>query len=118
MFAAIADRVKDQSAILMRGSIPFAINEFAGKVDLQVVHPHVSPVGGRPSWLVAMGRTPTAIPTNLLPTKGTRLVQAFIAGEADDAVPIDQVLVVAGKPAPMLMLPAAKVRFAVQDAAD
>lgn len=117
-FAAVDDRVKDRSMVLMHGQTPFAIDQFAGAVDLQVVHPHVAAVGGRPGWLLAMGRTPMAIPTDVLPTKGTRLVQAFVASEADDAVPVDQVLVTAGKPAPVLMLPSAKVRFAVQDAAD
>jgi len=42
-------------------------------------------------------------------------VQAFLADEPDDAVPVDQVLVEPGQPVPTLMVPAGRIRFAVQE---
>jgi hypothetical protein len=50
-----------------------------------------------------------------VPKSGRRLVQAFVANESADAVPMDQVIVEAGKPVPKLMLPKGKYRFAIQD---
>ena len=85
-------------------------------VDLQVVHPLRTYRYGRPSWLAKMGGVPGKIPEDLRPTTGKRLVQAFDASEPADAVPLDQVLVEAGKSSPMLMLPKdRKIRFAIQD---
>jgi hypothetical protein len=60
-------------------------------------------------------RQPRVIPAQLLPKTGRRLVQAFVADESADAVPMDQVLVTAGEPAPVLMLPKGRYRFAFQD---
>lgn len=84
-------------------------------LDLQVVHPPVKWVNGRPDWLRRMSRRPVAVPPALRPAKGRRLVQAFVAGEAKDAVPVDQVLVVAGNPLPRMMLPAGPIRYAWQE---
>jgi hypothetical protein len=84
--------------------------------DMTVIHRAERLVDGRPHWLAMGGyRTPRAIPAKLLPKTGRRLVQAFVAGEAADAVPMDQVMVEAGKPPPKLMLPKGNYRFAVQD---
>ena len=106
----------ERSAVLLKGGRPFVWGGNAGKVDLQVVHPPVRLVNGRPDWLLDMGRRPSPIPPALLPTHGVRLVQAFLANEAPDAVPVDQVLVTAGQPAPALMLPPGKpVRYAMED---
>ena len=87
-----------------------------GNVDIQVWHRPVMLTNGRPHWLSMDGyRSPRRIPAKLLPREGRRLIQAFVAGESPDAVPMDQVLVSAGKPPPMLMLPKGKYRFAYQD---
>jgi hypothetical protein len=89
-----------------------------GRVDMQVVFPRYafSDRNGRPEWLAALaGRTPREIPSALLPASGRRAVLAFRAGEPDDAVPADVVLVEAGKPAPRLMLPNGEYRFSVED---
>ena len=50
----------------------------------------------------------------LLPKKGCPTRAGFQASEAEDAVPIDQVLVFADRPGPKLMLPAVAVRYAFQ----
>jgi hypothetical protein len=85
-------------------------------VDMQVIHVGNADVLGRPLWIGWTGeRHRRAVPTKLLPREGRRLIQAFIAGESADAVPVDQVLAYAGKPAPMLMLPEARIRFAIQE---
>jgi hypothetical protein len=84
--------------------------------DMTVIHRPERLVDGRAHWLGMDGyRKPRVIPAELLPTTGRRLVQAFVAGEAADAVPMDHVLVKAGKPVPKLMLPKGNYRFAVQD---
>ncbi len=73
-------------------------------------------VKGRPDWLAAMGRKAMAIPAGFVPQKGERLVQAFIAGESDDAIPVDQVLLRGGEDVPSLMVPGDKpLRLVMQD---
>jgi hypothetical protein len=94
---------------------PFAFGLYANAIDLQVLHPPTRLRDGRPDWLAATGRRPRAIPPALIPKHGRRLVQAFLAGEPDDAVPVDQVLVEADKPVPKLMLPERRIRYAVQE---
>jgi hypothetical protein len=112
--ALIAPKLR-RSSILRLDGRPFALGPYAGAVDLQVVHPRTRFVGGRPAWLSEMGRRPQPVPARLLPRNGRRLVQAFLAAEPKDAVPVDQVLVEAGRPPPKLMLPRARIRYAVQD---
>ena len=112
---AVAKAAGGGSVVLMRRGKPLSVGLLGGAVDLQVVHPRDIPVAGRPGWLAGMGRAPVSVPGFLLPTSGVRLIQAFIAGEAEDAVPVDQILVKAGQSAPPLMLPATPIRYAVQD---
>jgi hypothetical protein len=110
-----SNKAKTESMVLMSNGRPLIVGLLAGAVDLQVVHPPVQLVNGRPGWLAQLRRTPADIPAWLLPKSGTRLIQAFLASEAQDAIPIDQVLVTAGQATPKLMLPSAKVRYAFQD---
>lgn len=117
LYALVAPRLRGRSAMLMADGVPLVLGEYAGKVDLQVAHPAAARMEGRPDWLRSMGRRPVAVPANLIPQKGTRLIKAYIAAEAEDAVPVDQVLVTAGKPLPKLMLPRAAIRYEVEDAA-
>lgn len=87
-----------------------------GTVDMQVFQRPERIVNGRPDWLSIGGyRVPRVIPSKLLPQSGRRLVQAFFEDESPNAVPVDQVIVIAGKPVPVLMLPKGKFRFAYQD---
>jgi len=63
-----------------------------------------------------MGRKPMAIPAGFVPQKGERLVQAFVASESDDAIPVDQVLLRAGDDVPSLMVPGVRpLRLVMQD---
>lgn len=116
LYAVASHKAKTESVVLMRGSKPLVVGLLAGGVDLQVVHPPLQRIHGRPTWLESsMGRTPCAIPPALLPNKGPRLIQAFLAEEGTDAIPIDQVLVTRGKPTPKLMLPKRQIRYEYQD---
>ncbi|MDB5691911.1 MAG: hypothetical protein JWO81_974 [Alphaproteobacteria bacterium] len=111
----LVSRKLRRSSILETDGKALMIGPYAGAVDFQVAHPAVRLRDGRPTWLTEMGRRPRPVPSELLPTKGRRLIQAFIASEPADAVPIDQVLVESGRPAPPLMLPPKPMHFAVQD---
>jgi len=85
-------------------------------VDMQVIHVSDVEFFGRSLWITWSGeRHKRQVPPRLLPRHGSRLIQAFIAGESADAVPVDQVLATAGIPPPFLLLPDRDIRFAVQD---
>ena len=112
--ALVEPRIRT-SSVLWLGRAAANVGDFAHAVDLQVFHPGTRPVHGRPDWLLQMGRTARPVPSSLLPVRGRRLIQAFLADEKEGAVPIDQVLVEAGRPTPWLMLPRRPVRYAVQD---
>jgi hypothetical protein len=113
-WALAAPKLRRTSVLRLDGQ-PFAFGLYADAIDLQVLHPPTRLRGGRPDWLAAMGRSPRAVPAALIPKRGRRLVQAFLAGEPADAVPVDQVLVEAGKAVPVLMLPEHRIRYAVQE---
>jgi hypothetical protein len=115
LYAIVAHKARNESVVLMNGAQPLVVGLLAGGADLQVVHPPLERSGARATWLARMGRTPSTIPRALLPHDGTRLIQAFLANEAEDAIPIDQVLVTQGKPVPKLMLSKGQVRYAYQD---
>ena len=112
--AIVAPRIRGASVLRLGGAY-VKVGEYAHAVDLQIFQPGTQLVQGRPIWLARMGRTAHAVPANLRPSKGRRLVQAFLANEGEGAIPIDQVLAEAGKPVPILMLPERPVRYAVQD---
>ena len=108
-----AAKLRGRDAVLFEGDRPLLLGSAA--TDLQVVHPARAYRYGRPTWLAALGGRPVTIPSALLPSSGERLIQAFAADAPADAVPLDQVLVTAGKPAPSLMLPrGVRVRYATQ----
>lgn len=117
LYAIASRKAKTNSVVLMDGDRPLVVGLLAGGVDLQVAHPPLKRTSGRPDWLESiMGRTPSSIPARLLPSKGPRLIQAFLADEGADAIPVDQVLVMPGKTTPKLMLPKRSVRYEYQDA--
>ncbi|THD58259.1 MAG: hypothetical protein E8A49_19955 [Phenylobacterium sp.] len=115
LYGIAVRKAHGRSVVLMRDGKPLTVGLLAGSIDLQVIHPQSATVDGRPGWLAQMGRKPRPIPPSLLPKSGVRLVQAFVAREADDTIPIDQVLVTAGQPAPALMLPPVAVRYVAKD---
>nr|WP_315030048.1 hypothetical protein [uncultured Chryseobacterium sp.] len=118
LYKIVSAKASNTSVILFKQGKPLTSGLLAGAVDLQVVHPPLRLVNGRPDWMLKMNRSPLPIPTELLPKSGIRLVQAFVAGSVAEARPIDQVLVTPGTPPPVLMLPTIHVRYATQDFQD
>src|SRR5690606_1255875 len=90
----LAPRLNGRSAVFFKDGRPVASGRIGEATDLQVVHPAVTAVDRRPDWLRETGRQAVPIPPELLPASGRRLIQAFVEGEAEDAVPLDQALVV------------------------
>ncbi len=60
-------------------------------------------------------RRPQALDFGELEHPEPVLVQAFMAGEAENAVPVDQVLLYPGKNVPVLMLPSGTMRVRAID---
>lgn len=113
---ALAAKAPGRSVVMFDGDRPVTVGQYADAVDLQVYHPATRMVKVRPDWLAAMGRKPMAIPAGFVPQKGERLVQAFVASETDDAIPVDQVLLRAGDDVPSLMVPGDRpLRLVMQD---
>lgn len=91
------------------------IGGYQGKVDMQVFHPRAQYAHGRPDWLKENGyRRPYAVRPEWLPTVGRVLLQAFVASEPADAIPMDQVLLTAGQSPPCLLLPRGDYRLVLQ----
>ncbi|RAJ88259.1 hypothetical protein CLV59_1011028 [Chitinophaga dinghuensis] len=114
LYKIAASKASKTSVVLFRQGKPFTTGLLANAVDLQVVHPPLKLINGRPDWMLKMHRSPTPIPSNLLPASGIRLVQVFLANSPADARPIDQVLVMPGQ-TPVLMVPKMEVRYATED---
>lgn len=112
--AEAARHVGDRPGLLFDGDRPLVLGQYAGVVDLEIIHPQRTYLYGRPAWLTRIGRKPVDVPRDLLPKTGRRLIQAFAADGPADAVPLDQVLVTANSPIPKLMLRTKRVRYAAQ----
>jgi hypothetical protein len=97
-----------------------------GTFDLQVFHPRTRYERGRPDWMRMGGlRRPYGIFGKLsagrtvkpfLPAAGGPwLVQAYVAGEGPEPIPVDQIVVSDPATAPVLMLPAGDFRIVAID---
>lgn len=116
LHAALAPRLAGKPAVFLAAGGPVVTGTYAEAMDLQVVHPPIATVGGRPDWLQRTGRKAIPIPDALLPDSGRRLIQAFAAHESADAIPVDQVLVRAGDAPPLIYVPAGtEIRWVVQE---
>jgi hypothetical protein len=112
----LAPRMGRRPVVLYLDGRPLVEAFPPGSVDLQVIHPPLRLVRGRPDWLWRIGRRPVRVPRALLPGAGRRLIQAFRASEAADAVPLDQIVVEAGRPPPPVLVPRrTRIRWAYQD---
>lgn len=103
-----------QPTILYADGKPLLFGSWRGTVDLQVVHPTTVVTKGRPTWLTDIGRHLQKPDPKLIPASGRALVQAFLLGEGDDAIPVDQI-VLGGKSYSWFMLPSKPVRFVVKE---
>lgn len=86
-------------------------NERAALTDMVIALPPVVFVDKRPAWRRRLGQKPVAIPTTLRAPAATSIVEARLADEPDEAVPVDRVLVRSGETLPMLL---ASGRYRVQ----
>lgn len=87
-------------------------------VDVALFHPRSRYENGRPHWLRMSGlRSPHPLPAGICGKAPRCLVKARPVKEGEDAIPIDQILVEAGKPVPSLMLPAGELVIRAEDAA-
>ncbi len=83
--------------------------------DLSVFHPKFVLRQGRPDWLFTLpAHKPVRIPEALLPKAGRVLMQAFAAGAPDDAIAHDQVIVAAGSPPPVIVVPRGRYQLVAQ----
>jgi hypothetical protein len=114
-YDAAASRISRSPTVFFEGANALVLGQYAGSVDLQVVHPRRSYHSGRPSWLVELGGKRVPIPRHLTSAKNRRLIQAFAANAPSDAVPLDQVLVNGPSSNPVLIVPDEPVRFAIQE---
>jgi len=104
--------------VLSRVGSPEVVGKYKGEVDMQVIHPPYPVVAatGRPLWMSSVaGLTPRAIPSNLWPTSGRRLIEVRRKGAPADEVPLDAVLAVAGQKPPMMMVPPGDVEFSASE---
>lgn len=114
--AVVAGRIRERPVVLFEGGQPLVQARPPGAHDLQVIHPPLRLRRGRPDWMWRMGRRAVEVPRSLLPRNGRRLIQAFVAGDAADAIPLDQIVVEAGRPAPPILVPRqTRIRWAFQD---
>jgi hypothetical protein len=91
-----------------------------GRHDVTLFHPRSRPLGrdagGRPDWLRLGGsRGPYRLPKDVCGAERRCLVRARLASEPADAIPIDQLEVLAERQAAALMLPAGEFIIEVQD---
>lgn len=107
------------AVVLRRPAQPgyVVIGPYHDDADMQVFYRATAMVDGRPGWLAMGGyRTPTPIPSELLPKETRRLVKAYFAHEEAGAIAVDQVLVQPGDPRPpVFMLPQGKFRFTFEE---
>jgi hypothetical protein len=91
-----------------------------GRQDVTLFHPRSRPLnreaGGRPDWLRLGGsRSPYRLPKHVCGAAPRCLVRARSSREGADAIPIDQLEVLAERPATALMLPAGEFIIEVED---
>jgi hypothetical protein len=88
--------------------------------DMKIFHPRAKYENGRPTWLKPEGRKMSAVEfkklnlpvqKQIFTGQNPMLVQAFVAGESADAVPVDQIILYPNKEIPALMLPAGSFRI-------
>ncbi|MBM4015160.1 MAG: hypothetical protein FJ293_09395 [Planctomycetes bacterium] len=91
-------------------------DDWAGRVDLQVLHPVAELLDGRPGWMHgAGGRTAAEIPVELEPPHGRWMISAFRADAPAGALAVDRIVLEASEPCPVLLLPPGRYRIEAED---
>ena len=92
----------------------FTVGVFPKSVDIQIIHPIYPMKDGRPSWLSSLaGRQPLAPPGVGKTSPKDKLILAKRQGARSESVPVDAILVKAGEPAPVLMVPTGRIEVEV-----
>ncbi|MCG8457941.1 MAG: hypothetical protein MI919_16815, partial [Holophagales bacterium] len=85
--------------------------------DITVFLPRTRYESGRPGWLRLGGqRRPLALPENVCGEVSPCVVEARLAHEGDDAIPIDRIEVSSEREQPVLMVPDRPLRIQALDA--
>lgn len=74
-------------------------------VDIRIGSPPLTFERGRPAWRQRAGQRTIAVPRELLTSAPYTIVEARIASEPDEAVPVDRLLLRAGETLPLLLAP-------------
>jgi hypothetical protein len=120
IYQAALNQFKPEQPIVLENADgqPQVFGQYKGKVDMQVLHPRTVFENQRPNWLRFNGlRSAIQIPSELLKFPERILVQAFRANEAEDAISLDQIMVVPKRPVSKLLLEPGTYRLRVQDQA-
>lgn len=119
LYRPVLARFPSSSAFVLRrpeGAFSDMPRTLPGGADMQVIHPEYGYRYGRPGWMICVAdRKPMPIPATLLPSKGERLILAYPKKFGTDAMPVDAVLIEAGKPAPSLMVPDGDIRIRIEE---
>lgn len=113
-YALTTSMGKEPAVFCNKEGKPFVLSP---RSDLEIFHPRSEYQKGRPTWLLMGGiRKYYEFSAELCKGKFPCLVQAFLANEGINAVPIDQIKVAEGKNLPVLVLPAGEFLIRVVDA--
>src|SRR5262249_44922137 len=103
----------DPIVLLNTAGVPWSA--MPGAADITLFHPRTYLDHGRPQWM-ALGGLRKPVELQLEAQTEPTLLQAHVAGESPDAVPMDQCIVWPGQPAPALMLRDGKYEITQIDA--
>ena len=105
-FGAIPATLDAPSLILDESNTPIVSSQYKGAVDFTVVHPLTATENLRPSWLSGQeDRTEIRIPIKDLNISYPVILQAYLATEQSDAIPVDQVFITEKRDTVHLHLP-------------
>lgn len=106
----------DKPIVLKHEDSTFDVSgHFNGLVDMQVFHPPTKLIDGRPDWLIDTGHSAFAVPDEIRAVSKRVLLQAFVEGEGDDAVPFDRLVMMPDQPRPKLLLVPGKYSITSQN---
>jgi hypothetical protein len=113
---AVRHMKRAEPTVFKSGERLLSVGTYAGKMDMSVAHPRPRLLRGRSDWALRAPATRIAhLPAALRSGGEDRLVQVFRAGDPEDAVPVDQVIVGPDRPKPVLIVPRGrKLRYMVQ----
>ena len=94
------DCLSDSDSIRLAASSP---RHVAGQYDLVVAHPRLAFTDGRPEWRARGAIARVEIPSHLVSDSARTIVEARLADEPLDAVPIDRVMLWPGETIPLLL---------------